>query len=442
MGHAQRSRRILRSLAIAAIVAIAGCTGASMEQSPLPVEPQTAAPASHASQSDAPDASQDAPNTGDDASGDAAPVSGMHAPSAAPSLRSSSAPKGPRYACRQPALAGRRACDAIVAGATVQRAASGCNRSVPYCASDIQAAYGLTQAARNGAKGATVAIVDAYGYPSAANDLAVYRRSMGLAECSPTSGCLKIVNQRGRANPLPKVNADTADDWRAEEALDLDMVSAICPNCRIALVQANSNKNSDLAASVTTAAALGAVAIVNAYGGKEESGSGSAYRHSGVAITASAGSAAGGARTPCAYSGVVCVGGTSLSATGSGRGWSELGWHGAASGCSALVAKPSWQHASRCKSRAFPDLSAIADPATGVAVYESPGGGWLQMGGTSAGSAIVAALFALGPAAGRTNAPQWIWRRGASGAYRRTADAKTGYDGSTGWGTPNGTGGF
>jgi len=442
MGYTQRSRRILRALAIVAIVAIAGCTGGSMEQSPLPVEPQTAAPASHAAQSDAPDASPDAPDPGEDASGDAAPVSGTHVPSAAPSLRSSSAPKGPRYACRQPALAGRRACDAIVAGATVQRSASGCDRSVPYCASDLQAAYGLSQAARNGGKGATLAIVDAYGYPSAANDLAVYRRSMGLADCAPASGCLKVVNQRGRANPLPKANADSADDWRAEEALDLGMVSAICPNCRIVLVQANTNKSSDLAASANTAAALGAIAIVNAYGGKEESGSGSAYRHSGVAITASAGGDGGGPRTPCSYSGVVCVGGTSLSATASGRGWSERGWRSAASGCSALVAKPSWQHASRCKTRAFPDLSAVADPASGVAVYESPGGGWLQMGGTSAGSAIVAALFALGPAVSRTNAPQWIWRRGASGAYHRAADAKNGYDGTTGWGTPNGTGGF
>lgn len=317
----------------------------------------------------------------------------------------------------------------------------GCNRTVPYCASDLQSAYGLTQIARNGGRGASVAIVDAYGYPSAASDLAVYRKRMGLPNCTTASGCMKVVNQNGRSGPLPKPNSDREQDWRADQALDLDMVSAICPNCKIVLVQANSNKSSDLAAGVNAASGLGAFAIGNSYGGKEENGGDPAYRHSGRAITASAGDTGPSTRSPCSYAAVVCVGGTSLLATSSGRGWQERSWPDTGSGCSAYVAKPSWQHNKGCATRSEIDVAAVADPATGVAVYESAGGGWQQMGGTSAGAAIVAALFALGPSAARANAPQWIWRHGGT-AYRRVEDARMGYDSATGWGTPQGITGF
>jgi subtilase family serine protease len=298
----------------------------------------------------------------------------------------------------------------------------------------------LTQAARSGGKGTIVGVVDAYGYPSAASDLAVYRRNMGLPSC--VAGCLKVVNQNGRSSPLPKPNVDPSDDWRPEEALDLDMVSAVCPNCRIILVQANSNKNADLAAALNTAVALGASAISNSYSGKEENARDGAYQHGGRAITASAGEGGIGTRAPCSYAGVVCVGGTSLVVASSRRGWTERAWRDAASGCSTVVGKPSWQHVRSCKMRSEVDVSAVADPATGVAVYESAAGGWQQMGGTGVGTAIVAALFALGSSAGRANAPQWIWRHGGGAAYHHVGSARAGYDGPTGWGTPNGIGGF
>lgn len=410
--------------------------GSSLAQTPDSVIPQTAAPATQGSRGGAPDASPDSTDAPSDTSADdsssddgAPTVSGTHAPSAHPAQHASNPPAarapvaqsaGTRYACRHPAADGYLACDAIVQGAAARGAS--CNRSAPYCASDLQAAYGLAQASRGAGRGATVAIVAAYGYPDAAGDLAVYRRSMGLPACAASSGCFKIVNQRGRANALPKPSADSGDDWRPEAALDLDMASAICPNCKLLLVQANSDKSSDLASAVNAAAAMGAAAIANGYGGGEQRASDSAYRHPGRAITASAGDAAGGVQMPCAYASVVCVGGTSLTATG--RGWSERVWHDVANGCSALVAKPSWQHGTNCKTRAVPDVAAVADPATGVAVYESASGGWLKMGGTGASASIVAALFALGPVAARSNAPQWTWRRGAS---HRVADVKRGF---------------
>jgi hypothetical protein len=262
---------------------------------------------------------------------------------------------------------------------------------------------------------------------------------MGLAACGVSNGCLKIVNQSGHTGPLPKPSSDSSDDWRAEEALDLDIVSAICPNCKIVLVEANSNKSADLATSVNAAVSLHAVAVVNSYSGKEEGSRDGAYERAGRAITASAGYGTG-TSAPCSFAGVVCVGGTSLVAGSSARGWAERPWGGAVGGCSANVAKPSWQHLKACKSRSTADISAVADPATGVAVYDSESGGWQEMGGTGVGAAIVAGLFALGPNSARANAPQWIWRH--VGAFHRVGNGKSAYDGATGWGTPNGVGGF
>jgi hypothetical protein len=414
--------------------------GGSLEQTPLPVDqsqPTSQAPATRESPQD--QANDESPDTADDA----APVSESASPSAAPTRSAAVRSSGVHFACRQPALAGRRACDAIVqAGGDAARVArsGGCNRTAPYCASDLQAAYALTQAARNGGRGAIVGIVEAYGYPNAAGDLAVYRKSMGLTNCAISNGCLRIVSQNGHASPLPKADADSNDDWRAQQALDLDTTSAICPNCKIVLVQANSNKNADLATAVDAAIAAGAIAVVNSYSGKEENAREAAYDHAGRAITASAGYGAG-AKAPCSYAGVVCVGGTTLLAGSSARGWTERGWNGAG-GCSSYVARPSWQNVKACKSRTVVDVSAVADPATGVAVYESASGGWQQMGGTGVGAAIVAALFALGPSAARTNAPRWIWRHAGSAAYHRVGSSKAAFDTTTGWGTPNGVGGF
>ncbi len=436
MGYALGGRRILRIVALLAVVAMAGCMGASMEQTPLPAEgPQTSSSQTAASQANGAHASPSDDTPEASPSDDDAPLSQTEKPSASPTRTAAAKSSTARSVCRQP-VPGRRACDAIVQGAVSAPTVGNCNRRIPYCASDVAVAYGVSAAARSG-KGA-VAVVTAHGYPDAAADLHVYRDAMGLPACALASGCLRVVNQNGRENPLPSVDAD--DDWRAEQALDLDMISAICPGCKIVLVEANSSKNTDLAAAANAAAALGADAIANPYGGKEDASSDAAYRHSGRAIVASAGNAAA-AQAPCAYAAVVCVAGTSLRANASPRGWSERAWPSGSRRCSVLSPKPAWQHSTGCKTRAAVDVAAIADPATGVAVYSSPNGGWVQMGGTSVGTAIVAALFALGPGDARANAPRWIWQHATTAGYHRLG-AKGGYDGATGWGSPNGTGGF
>ena len=235
------------------------------------------------------------------------------------------------------------------------------------------------------------------------------------------------------------------------------MVSAICPNCHILLVEANSASFNDLGTSVNTAVGLGATTVSNSYGGYEDSWSAkyiaSYYNHPKTIITASSGDSGYGVQLPAAFNSVIAVGGTSLSTARNSRGWTERAWNGSGSGCSQYVSKPSWQKDSGCKKRTVADVAAVADPNTGVAVYDTYGNtGWNVYGGTSASSPIIASVFALAGNASSINGSYLYSHRaslndvtsGSNGTctthYLCTAGA--GYDGPTGLGTPNGTGAF
>ena len=373
-----------------------------------------------------------------------------------PSAGSSAERASVRHVCARPVAAGRRECDAVIRTDVAALTAYACGGIAAYCPRDLQAAYDVAQAAQTRGAGVTVAIVDAFGYPTAAGDLATYRSAMSLPPCTQAGGCLQIVNQNGNAQPLPGYN--WLDDWRYEEALDLDMVSALCPNCRIVLVQANSNGIADLDAAENTAIALGAQVVSNSFGGPEFAASDAAFDHPGHAIVASAGDSGAEAEQPCSFATVVCVGGTQLQRSSDIRGWGETAWGGTGSGCSRLVRKPAWQTDRGCPRRSESDISAEASPLTPVAVYIT--GGWVPMGGTSAAAPIVAALFALAGNASSIDAPQWVWQHGGAGAFNDVVqgsnpgrfhcprrmyylcDAGPGYDGPTGWGTPNGLGGL
>jgi subtilase family serine protease len=315
-----------------------------------------------------------------------------------------------------------------------------------YGPADIQSAYKLGGA---GGSGQTVAIVDAYDDPTAAQDLATYRSTYGLPACTAGNGCFRKVDQNGGSN-YPAVDAG----WATEISLDLDMVSATCPSCNILLVEANSSSFGNLGTAVNTAAALGAAAISNSYGGSDSGGS-SAYDHPGIAVTASTGDGGYGVESPASFDTVVAVGGTSL--RNSGGGWSESAWNGAGSGCSTANAKPSWQtSATQCSGKANADVSAVADPATGVAVYDSTpyqgASGWQVYGGTSASSPIIASVYAMG-GVHTSYAAQYTWQNpsglndvtsGSNGFCSPSVwcTAGPGWDGPTGLGTPNGTASF
>jgi len=315
---------------------------------------------------------------------------------------------------------------------------------------DLRSAYKLSTTAGSGQ---TVAIVDAFDDPNAEADLGVYRSQFGIAACTTANGCFRKVNQRGVQGNYPRRNTG----WAEEISLDLDMVSAICPNCHILLVEADTNSFANLAAAVDKAAALGANAISNSYGGAEystEVSDQSHFNHPGIAITASSGDSGFGPQFPAASQYVTAVGGTTLTRAGNSRGWSETAWSGAGSGCSAFISKPSWQHDSGCSRRTIADVSADADPNTGVSVYDTfRTSGWLVFGGTSVSSPIIASVYALAGNAGSVTYGSFPYSHTSSlfdvtsgsngscgGSYLCTA--VTGYDGPTGLGTPNGSGAF
>jgi subtilase family serine protease len=265
--------------------------------------------------------------------------------------------------------------------------------------------------------GNTIAIVDANDDPNAESDLAVYRAQFGLPPCTTANGCFRKINQDGATTPLPAPDGG----WSEEIALDLDVVSAVCPKCSIVLVEATSASAKNLGTAVNTAAAqAGVVAISNGYGDSEDDTTASLcdsyYTHPGIAITAPNGDSGYGVSWPASCPYVTAVGGTSLVKTVSGRGWTETVWdttlgsEGTGSGCSLFVPKPSWQKDTGCSMRTVGDVAAVADPDTGVAVYDTyPNSdgidGWAQFGGTTVSASLIAGVYALAAPAGAGDFP-------------------------------------
>ncbi|MFF9405908.1 putative Ig domain-containing protein [Streptomyces anandii] len=340
-----------------------------------------------------------------------------------------------------------------------QRLASALAAAAPSGLSpaNLHSAYNLPT---SGGSGLTVAVVDAYNDPNAESDLATYRSTYGLSACTKANGCFRQVSQTGSTTSLPTNDSG----WAGEEALDLDMVSAVCPNCSIVLVEADSANDTDLGIAENEAVTLGAKVVSNSWGGSESSAQTSEdsqyFKHPGVAITVSAGDSGYGAEYPATSQYVTAVGGTALTTASNSRGWSESVWHtssseGTGSGCSAYDPKPSWQTDTGCSKRMEADVSAVADPATGVAVYDTYGGsGWAVYGGTSASAPIVAGVYALAGTPGSGDYPAkypyshtgnlYDVTSGSNGSCSTSyfCTARTGYDGPTGWGTPNGTTAF
>jgi subtilase family serine protease len=322
---------------------------------------------------------------------------------------------------------------------------------IGYTPADLQSAYKLSTA---GGTGQTIAIVDAFDDPNAESDLAQYRAQFGLPPCTTANGCFRKVNQNGGTAPPP---SDVG--WAEEISLDVDMVSAICPNCHILLVEATSNSFANLAAAVDRAALMGAQAISNSYGGGEIGSSSTEvhYNHPGHAITASSGDSGFGVEFPASSPHVTAVGGTTLNRSTNARGWAETAWSGAGSGCSRVYAKPSWQHDTGCARRTVADVSAVADPATGVAVFDTfgvTGGPWFRFGGTSVSAPIIASVYGLAGNGASVNFGSFPYAHTGSlfdvvgGSNARHCNptylctAVAGYDGPTGLGTPNGSGAF
>jgi len=353
---------------------------------------------------------------------------------------------------------------------------------------DLHGAYELPTEASSPQ---TIALVDAYDDPTAETDLKVYDKEFGLPACTTANHCFEKINEEGKSAPLPEPEGD----WALEISLDIETAHAICQNCHILLVEANSSWTYDLEAAEQTAVEAGATEISNSYGGPNGY-EGGGYDHPGVVITASTGDFGydnwadpyfgESANYPADSPDVVAVGGTELGVVDGA--WSyENAWREGGSGCNPMASAPSWQQALPdwsqvgCGSdRAVADVSADAAPWTGLAVYDSTpspyGEGWMTIGGTSLSSPLIAATFALAGGAGGVAYPaQTLYAHLGSSSLHdivtgsnwgcsrydeygfpdcTTAEYEancggelicntgSGYDGPTGVGTPDGIGAF
>jgi subtilase family serine protease len=355
-----------------------------------------------------------------------------------------------KRACDVPA-AHVAACDAQVVtdSAGTPLVTNGTPPSGALTPAKLHGAYSLPTTAQSGTP--TIAIVDAFDDPNIEADLGAYDSQYGLPPCTTSNGCFTKVNQTG-GTTYPNANAG----WSLEIALDVETAHQICQNCNILLVEATSNSDADLYAAENEAAALGATAISNSWGGSEYSGEttdDSAFDHPNVFITASSGDSGYGVEYPAASPYVTAVGGTTLS-VGTGNSWlGETAWSGTGSGCSAYEPKPAWQTDSGCTRRTVADVSADADPNSGAAVYDSVTyqgqSGWFQVGGTSLASPLIASVYALTGATANGSYGSIPYSHTLSlhdvmsgsngscgGSYLCTATG--GYDGPTGLGTPAG----
>ncbi len=373
----------------------------------------------------------------------------------------------------------------------------------------------------------TIAIVDAYDDPTAEADLGHYDQQFGLPACTKGNGCFRKINQEGKESPLPPSNTESEEPeagWALEIATDIEVAHAVCQNCHIVLVEAKSAAFSDLEVAEETAAkpisaggVVGATEISDSWGGPESGGDSPAFDHPGVVITVAAGDFGyrdwdapkaeerGLVDYPASSPHVVAVGGTRL-IQNQGIWQSETVWNdgeqnkkgergGAGAGgggCSESLTAPPWQQSVSdwklvgCgEHRAVADISADADPYTGVAVYDSTPilegseevKGWNVLGGTSVASPVIASVFALaGGSHGVEYPAQTLYENlaaspsslhdvvtGSNGACLKPFNEETlksgctteeqganscasqficvahaGYDGPTGVGTPNG----
>jgi len=316
--------------------------------------------------------------------------------------------------------------------------------------SDLQTRYNLPSSTKG--SGTVVAIVDAFDNPKVASDLAAYRAEFGL----PAAKFYKY-NQKGQQKNYPSGNKY----WGVEIDLDVEMVSAACPNCTIYLIESKNSGTNSLYAAEETAVRLGAHIVSNSWGGGGGSASSGAFAAKGVTYLASAGDSGYGMQDPADYPTVVSVGGTVLQRASSK--YTETVWQDSGGGCS-LVEKPSWQGDPDCSERTGNDVAAVA---WAVAYYDTYGyRGWFTIGGTSISSPLLAGVFGLASNSTKQDGGKRFWTepekkrakylheitRGylahCPSQYLNTYICSAGtnqfgtYSGPSGWGTPNGIGAF
>jgi hypothetical protein len=419
-------------------------------------------------------------------------------------------------------------------------AAAGQTAPTAFTPAYLQWSYDLGYLSANEGTGDIVAIIDAWDDPKVDSDMNAFRSHYGLpalpqctvAISSSSTSCFEVASQTGATDvgslpQTPPGGNSNEDGWNVEESLDVDAVSAICPLCKILVVEANSDDstgNPDLETAAGEAATLGADQISMSFGGDTQASAtaeASDWSSNGSSIFGNAAPIAavgdasypgppnyadslywGHAATidvvgyPAALENVTAVGGTSLAMAPSSapntRGFDESAWAigptsptmcsfnpnssrpctGTESGCDISQATPFYEQGntailSACDAlsssiggspnsggRAYSDVSADADPATGLDIYDSRpspygcGSNWCQVGGTSLATPLTAAFEALTGTSGGT--PAWAYTNDASklndiisgsdGTCPSASQAKLICNATNGWDGPTGNG--
>ena len=311
---------------------------------------------------------------------------------------------------------------------------------------NIKSVYGFSTSTLAGS-GETIALVDAYDDPTVASDLSTFSSQWGLPSCTTSTGCFTKVNQTGGTR-LPASNSQLAEEWALEISLDVEWAHAVAPGARILLVEANSSSLSDLLTAETYAGAH-ANYVSNSWSSTEFSGEASydSVFSGSASYFASTGDTASAVGYPATSPNVVAVGGTSLKFNSNGSLASETAWSAGGGGCSIYEPAPSAQASfaqyaqTGCTGRAVPDVSLDADPASGVAVYDSTAeqgrSGWWTVGGTSVSSPIWAAESAV---AGISASPQTLYGSSATPSFRDITGGSNGHPTLVGYDLATGRG--
>lgn len=310
-----------------------------------------------------------------------------------------------------------------------------------------------------------IAVVDAYDDPNAFADLQAFSAQFGVRAPNPTSFQV-VYAPLGGATPGSCTGPATQPPnaapygWDVEESVDVQYAHAMAPRATLFLVEAQSNYDTDLDCAVTVASSLVARAgggeVSMSWGGTEfpeETASDPIFTTHGVVYLAATGDDPG-VIYPSASPYVVAVGGTSLSTNfNTGNFEFENSWQEGGGGASAFESRPSYQdRIARLvgTQRGVPDVSADANPITGVWVADSlvyGPGTWYIVGGTSLAAPTVAGIVnAAGSfAPSSTSELNTVYRApfgfnditvGNCGPYMGSW-ATPGWDSCTGVGTPD-----
>ena len=299
----------------------------------------------------------------------------------------------------------------------------------------------------------TIAIVDAFDYPTAESDLNTFSSQFGLPVCTSANGCFKKVyaTPGGKA---PRANCG----WAQEAALDIEWAHAMAPYAKIVLVEAASNSFSDLLTAVDTASGIvaansGSGQVSMSWGGSEfssETAYDSHFTKPGVVYFAASGDSGGKTIWPGVSPNAVSAGGTTLKLNSDGSVASETGWSGSGGGPSTYESRPSYQTVIQGlvgSHRGTPDFSFDADPYTGVSVYDSTScqgmSGWMVFGGTSVSSPSLAGIVnsAGGNSSSTANELSLIYGGLGTNAFRDITSGTAGsYNAQSGWDFVTGVG--